>query len=76
MPATLNGLTGDINIKGTIWVTVLVVACLRHKFGTEKDSWEMMAEKASGWIEDTLSGMGADGSTVCASLIASAIGLL
>jgi hypothetical protein len=76
MPAALSALTGDVGVKERIWATVLLLACLKRKFGSEKDSWEMMAEKANGWVEDELSAMGADGNTVCAALIANAAGLL
>lgn len=71
LPALLADLAGDAGVKQDIWATVLVLACLKRVFGGEKDSWEMMAEKATGFVEDALNGMRADGSAICASLIAS-----
>lgn len=72
MPALLSNIAGDADIKRLIWATVLVLACLKRVFTSEKDSWEMMAEKASMFVEDALKDMGADASAVCAALIATA----
>ena len=71
LPAVLANATGDANVKEVIWATVLVLACLKRVFVGEKDSWEMMAEKATTFVEDALVDIGADAS-LFASLIAQA----
>ncbi|KAG8840682.1 hypothetical protein FRB91_005777, partial [Serendipita sp. 411] len=40
------GIGAQAATKKLIWATVLTIVCLQKKFGAEKDSWEMLAEKA------------------------------
>ena len=42
----------------TCWLTAVVLALLENKFDDEKESWEMMAEKAMKWLK--ASGCGSD----------------
>merc|ERR1712136_412410 len=41
------------NLEETVWFTALAVALLRSKFSEDKESWEMIAEKAVAWIKKT-----------------------
>jgi hypothetical protein len=61
MPAALRDAEGKgrtESVKLDIWATVLVLACLRRKFAAEKDSWEIVAEKALVFVENALGGIG------------------
>ena len=69
LPDALADVMGDANVKEIIWATVLVLTFLKRVFAGEKDSWEMMAEKATMFVEEALMDMGAD-SGLFASLIA------
>ncbi|KAG8840860.1 hypothetical protein FRB91_005603, partial [Serendipita sp. 411] len=40
------GIGAQAATKKLIWATMLTIICLQKKFGAEKDSWEMLAEKA------------------------------
>ena len=61
LPGELAALSGSEQAKQTIWVTVIVLAVLAKKFGKDKDSWEMLAEKSSEFVETSLVSMGVDG---------------
>ncbi|KAG8819565.1 hypothetical protein FRC19_009686 [Serendipita sp. 401] len=50
--------------KKLIWATVLTIICLQKKFGAEKDSWEMLADKAREYIEKELIDLGLEESNV------------
>ena len=82
MPAILSKLRGrketaeERRRKGVVWATVLVLAYLKGVLMHSTSSWEMMAEKANGFVGDALKGMGADADTVRATLIAEAGGLV
>lgn len=55
LPSVLQGLSIGEAEKHTIWATILVLAALEKKFGgSEKESWEMMGEKATDFIEGVL----------------------
>ncbi|KAG8787401.1 hypothetical protein FRC16_001559, partial [Serendipita sp. 398] len=62
LPTTLKQLGGMSNAqeatKMLIWATVITFVCLQKKFGREKDSWEMLAEKAKEYIEKELVELG------------------
>jgi len=60
LPGELTGLGGSEQAKQIIWVTVLVLAVLAKKFAKDKDSWEMLAEKSSEFVETSLVSMGVD----------------
>ncbi len=61
LPGELVALSGSEQVKQIIWVTVLVLAALAKKFAKDKDSWEMLAEKSSEFVETSLVSMGVDG---------------
>jgi hypothetical protein len=79
MPAALRDAQGKgrtESVKLEIWATVLVLACLRRKFAVEKDSWEIVAEKAMVFVKDALGGIGVgDAGPFRDTLIADAEGL-
>ncbi|KAG9043532.1 hypothetical protein FS842_001792, partial [Serendipita sp. 407] len=59
LPLSLKQLGGEgSNAKDTtkklIWTTILTSVCLQKRFGAEKDSWEMLVEKARAFIEKEL----------------------
>ena len=60
LPGELAALSGSSQEKQIIWVTVLVIAVLAKKFGGDKDSWEMLAEKSTEFVETSLVSMGVD----------------
>jgi hypothetical protein len=60
LPGELAVLSGSEQAKQIIWVTVLVLAVLAKKFAKDKDSWEMLAEKSSEFVETSLVSMGVD----------------
>jgi len=60
LPGELAVLSGSEQAKQIIWVTVLVLAVLAKKFAKDKDSWEMLAEKSSEFVETSLVLMGVD----------------
>ena len=60
LPGELAALSGSSQEKQIIWVTVLVIAVLAKKFGGDKDSWEMLAEKSMEFVETSLVSMGVD----------------
>ena len=47
LPASLAALSCAENVKKTLWSTILTLACLEKTFKSEKDAWEMLAEKAT-----------------------------
>lgn len=54
LPPPLSSLMCAEDIKQTIWSTILTLACLEKTFKSDKDSWEMLAEKATDYILDVL----------------------
>jgi hypothetical protein len=60
LPGELAALSGSQQEKQIIWVTVLVLAVLAKKFTGDKDSWEMLAEKSTEFVEIGLASMGVD----------------
>jgi hypothetical protein len=60
LPGELAVLSGSEQEKQIIWVTVLVLAVLAKKFAGDKDSWEMLAEKSTEFVETSLVSMGVD----------------
>ncbi|KAG8846784.1 hypothetical protein FS842_001575 [Serendipita sp. 407] len=58
------GIGAQAAMKKLIWATMLTIICLQKKFGVEKDSWEMLAEKAREYIEKELTELGLDESLV------------
>ncbi|KAG8785174.1 von Willebrand factor A domain-containing protein 5A, partial [Serendipita sp. 398] len=68
LPPTLKQLGVGSNAqdatKKLIWATVITFVCLQKKFGTEKDSWEMLVEKAKEYIEKELIDLGLEESIV------------
>jgi hypothetical protein len=79
MPAALRDAQGKERterVKLEIWATVLVLACLRRKFAAEKDSWEIIGDKAIAFVNDALGGIGVgDAGPFRVTLIADAEGL-
>jgi len=64
LPSELAVLSGSVQVKQIIWVTVLVLAVLAKKFAGDKDSWEMLAEKSCEFVETSLVSMGVDSGNV------------
>jgi hypothetical protein len=61
MPAALRDAKGKgrtESVKLEIWATVLVLVCLRRNFAAERDSWEIIAEKAMVFVKYALGGIG------------------
>lgn len=58
LPRELAALDGSEQEKQIIWVTVLVLAVLAKKFAGDKDSWEMLAEKSTEFVETRLVSLG------------------
>lgn len=74
LPGELAALGGSQQEKQIIWVTVLVLAVLAKKFTGDKDSWEMLAEKSTEFVETSLASMGVDNAvTVINQLKAAAV---
>ncbi len=56
---SLSGQLGAAFAAGTdIFATALVLAYLQTQLAGRKDEWEMMADKASDWLNDELSAKG------------------
>jgi hypothetical protein len=79
MPSILSALRvkgrdDALKITDEIWVTVLTLAYLKYAFVLEKESWEIMAEKATTFIETALKTMfpATDYAQVHAALVADA----
>ena len=60
LPGELAALSGSQQEKQNIWVTVLVLAVLAKKFAGDRESWEMLAEKSTEFVETSLASMGVD----------------
>ena len=56
LPVSLATLSCVEDVKKTLWSTVLTLACLEKTFKSDKDSWEMLAEKATDYIIGVLEG--------------------
>ena len=41
------------NIETTVWLTTLIIAFIQKNFPEEKDSWELIVEKAQNWLSNT-----------------------
>ena len=41
------------NIETTVWLTALIIAFIQKNFPEEKDSWELIVEKAEKWLSNT-----------------------
>jgi len=52
IPADLSDL--DNNIKLSVWVTILAVACLEVKFFDSKDEWKLISDKSLKFIKTHL----------------------
>ncbi|KAG8830099.1 hypothetical protein FRC17_005434 [Serendipita sp. 399] len=68
LPAILKQLGGADTAKKAIWATVLTYVCLQKKFGGDKDSWEMLVDKAKEYVEKELIDLGLDESLVTKTL--------
>ncbi|KAG8822812.1 hypothetical protein FRC17_009456 [Serendipita sp. 399] len=68
LPAILKQLGGVDTAKRAIWATVLTYVCLQKKFGGDKDSWEMLVDKAKEYVEKELVDLGLDESLVTKTL--------
>jgi len=40
-----------VKIRNTVWATVLAIWFLEKKMGDQKDAWELVVEKARGWLD-------------------------
>ena len=40
----------DKNIETRVWLTAIIIAFIEEEFSDEKDSWEMIVEKAREWL--------------------------
>ena len=59
LPALPSGLitcSGAKEAKDSIWVTVLTLAVLEKRFASDKDAWELLAEKSIRFVETVLAG--------------------
>ena len=59
LPALPSGLTtcsGPKEVKDTVWATLLTIAVLEKRFASEKDAWELLAEKSNQFVETVLVG--------------------
>ncbi|KAG8822813.1 hypothetical protein FRC17_009457 [Serendipita sp. 399] len=64
LPPILKQIGGVDETKMAVWITVLTYVCLHTKFEGEKDSWEMLVEKAKEYVEKELMGLGLEDSLV------------
>lgn len=37
--------------RGQVWATILAIAFLERKMTSEKDTWELIVDKAKGWLQ-------------------------
>jgi hypothetical protein len=76
LPSHISALSGDVKAQQTVWTTVLTLACLEKKFGSEKTSWELLAEKAKDYLDGALQDLGVNAintNEVVQALIAEAL---
>jgi hypothetical protein len=68
MPSVLKDLsvaeTVSMNLKRTIWSTLLVIAYLQANFAAEEDTWSIFSEKALLWTGNALAQLSLDGNRV------------
>jgi len=43
----------DMKLEIKVWLTALIIAFIEKKYPEEKDSWEMIVEKAKDWLGKT-----------------------
>ena len=41
------------NIETKVWMTAIIIAFVEKNFPDEKDTWEMIVEKARDWLGKT-----------------------
>jgi len=41
------------NVETRVWITALIIAFIQKNFPDEKDSWELIVEKAQDWLGNT-----------------------
>ncbi|KAG8796890.1 von Willebrand factor A domain-containing protein 5A [Serendipita sp. 399] len=58
LPPLLSSTSANEADKMTIWVTIVTLACLQQKFASEKDAWELLAEKAQELVVGLLADLG------------------
>jgi hypothetical protein len=76
LPSRIGALSGDAKAQQMVWATILTLACLEKKFGNEKTSWELLAEKAKDYLDGALQDLGVgamDTNEMVQSLISSAL---
>ena len=56
LPSGLSTCSGSTEVKDSIWVTLLTLAVLEKRFASEKDAWELLAEKSIRFVETVLAG--------------------
>lgn len=56
LPSALSTCSGAKGDKDSIWVTLLTLAVLEKRFASEKDAWELLAEKSIRFVETVLAG--------------------
>ena len=49
--------TSPQGIEGKVWMTLLIVVFLETKMEAQKGVWELVVEKARGWVVEQLGGM-------------------
>ncbi len=56
LPSGLSTCSVSKEVKDSIWVTLLTLAVLEKRFASEKDAWELLAEKSIRFVETVLAG--------------------
>jgi len=56
LPSELTTCSGTEEVKDSVWVTLLTLAVLEKRFASEKDAWELLAEKSIRFVETVLAG--------------------
>ena len=70
LPSELIACSGPKEVKGSVWVTLLTLAVLEKKFASEKDAWELLAEKSIQFVETALAGALVTGNVQVGELLA------
>jgi hypothetical protein len=70
LPSVLVTCSGPKEVKDSVWVTLLTLAVLEKRYASEKDAWELLAEKSIQFVETALAGALATGNVRVGELIA------
>ncbi|KIM28456.1 hypothetical protein M408DRAFT_308375 [Serendipita vermifera MAFF 305830] len=69
VPQDLELTKAYLNRKADVWATILVLAYLRHALNNQQSSWEMMAAKATRFVQNSLLSGDTNPADLCSALI-------